>query len=199
MTSNANGTFSIVGLYSCSNATEVYLTATGGEPIAGTTNANLVLMTAIGSCASLSSTYIYINELTTVAAVSALAPCMGSYTQIGSGSSDVAMLGAAFSLASELVNPATGVSPGTDVQLGYSVPTAEINTLGDIAAACVDSAGGVAGDQSACGNFFNLTTPPGVAAPTNTVAALLNLGIIQASTPMRCLKQLPRVHPFNPR
>lgn len=175
VTSNADGTFSIVGLYSCSNATEVYLTATGGKPIADTTNTNLVLMTAIGSCASLSFTYIYINELTTVAAVSALAPYMSSYTQIGSSSSDVTALDAAFSLASELVNPATGVSPGTNVPSGYNVPTAEINTLGDIAAACVDSAGGVAGDQSACGNLFNLTMPPGAAAPTNTAAALLNL------------------------
>jgi hypothetical protein len=133
-------------------------------------------MTEIGPCSSISSsTYIYVNELTTVAAVNALAPYMKSYTQIGSGSNDVTMLEAAFTLASQFVNAATGISPGSSVPAGYTVPTAEINTLGDLAAACVESSGGTAGDGSACGSFFNLTIAPGIAAPTNTVAALSSI------------------------
>jgi len=61
------------------------------------------------------------------------------------------------------------------VPAGYVVPTATINTLGDITAACINSGGGVAGNGSACGTLFTLTTPPNGVAPTNTVAALLNL------------------------
>jgi hypothetical protein len=100
---------------------------------------------------------------------------MTSYTSIGSGSGDVEALDAAFMLASELVNPATGTSPGLNVASGYTVPTEEIDTLGDVMAACINSGGGIAGDGSVCGNFFSLTTPSGAAQPTNTIAALLDL------------------------
>jgi hypothetical protein len=176
VTTDANGNFSIIGLYSCTSATEVYLTVTGGDPTPSVLNANLAMMTALGPCMSLNSgTFIVVNELTTVAAVNALAPYMTSYTAVGSGSGDVASLDAAFTLASELVNPATGTSPGLNVPSGDTVPTDEIDTLGDVAAACINSVGGIAGDGSACGSFFSLTTPSGAAPPKNTIAALLYL------------------------
>lgn len=55
----------------------------------------------------------------------------------------------------------------------------EINTLSNILASCVNSTGGAAvgsnsSDGSACGNLFNLTRSGGV-APTNTIAAVLNI------------------------
>jgi len=176
VTTDATGSFTITGLYSCSDATEVYITATGGNPSPGETNANLAMMTALGPCSSLTSgTYIFVNELTTAAGVNALAPFMKSYAAIGSGSGDAGALVTAFGVAGELVNTATGVSPGTNVPGGWIVPVATINTLGDIIAACLNSGGGVAGDGSPCGTLFTLTTPPQGVAPTNTVAALLNL------------------------
>jgi hypothetical protein len=173
---DAKGNFSIAGGYSCTAASEVYVTATGGSPGAGLTNANLAMMTALGPCSSVSSMKsIVVNELTTVAAANALAAYMTSYTAVGSGASDVGELNAAFTLASELVDPATGTSPGLEVPSGYTVPVEEIDTLGDVMTTCVNSGGGTAGDGSACGNFFSLTTPPGTPAPTNTIAALLDL------------------------
>jgi hypothetical protein len=177
VTTDANGNFNIAGLYSCIDATEVYLTATGGDPTPGVTNSNLAMMTALGPCTSLSpATPIMVNELTTVAAVNALALYyMTSYSAVGSSSGDSASLDTAFTLASELVNPATGISPGLNVPSGYAVPSDEIDTLGDVIAPCVNSGGGIAGDGSACGNLFHLTTPPGAASPTNTIAALLDL------------------------
>jgi hypothetical protein len=176
VTTDASGNFNIAGLYSCTGATEVYLTVTGGNPEPGVTNANLAMMTALGPCPSLNATtFIVVNELTTVVAVNALVPYMTSYTTVGSGSGDVASLDAAFTLASEMVNPATGTSPGLNVPGGEAVPTEAIDTLGNVAAACTNSHGGIAGDGSACGTFFSLTTPTGAAPPTNTIAALLNL------------------------
>ncbi len=173
---DANGNFNITNLYSCSGATEVYLTATGGNAGLSTANPNLLLIAALGPCSSLTSgTYITLNELTTVAAVSALSPFMSSATAIGSGSADSASLVAAFTLASELVNTATGTAPGVNLPSGDGAPSALINTLGDIVAACVNSTGGVAGDNSPCGNLFALTTPQNGTAPTDTVGALLNL------------------------
>jgi hypothetical protein len=176
VTTDANGNFGIAGLFSCAEATEVYLTATGGDPTPGVTNSNLAMMTALGPCTSLSpGSPIVVNELTTVAAVNALASYMTSYAAVGSGSGDSASLDSAFTAASELVNPATGMSPGTNVPSGYTVPTEEVNTLGDIISSCINSGGGIAGDGSACGNLFKLTTPSGAASPTNTVGALLDL------------------------
>ena len=178
VTTDANGLFTITGLYSCNSATEVYLTATGGNPSPNETNANLAMMTALGPCSALTSgTYIYVNELTTAAAVNSLAPFMKSYAAVGSGSGDAGALAAGFGLAGELVNTSTGASPGVNVPSGYVVPTPTINTLGDIIAACLNSGGGVAGDGSPCGMLFALTTPPQGVTPTNTVAALLNLAI----------------------
>ena len=177
LTSDASGDFSIKGLYNCTSPTaEVYLTATGGSPGAGMMNPNLAMMTALGTCSSLSAGKpIVVNELTTAAAVNALTPYVTSVAAVGSSVGDAAALDTGFTVASELVDPTTGMSPGAGVPSGYTIPVDEINTLGDVAIACVNSAGGVAGDGSACGILFSLTTLPGARPPTDTVAALLNL------------------------
>lgn len=179
VTSDANGYFQFGGLFSCTNATLVYLTATGGDPGLGTNNPNLLMMTAIGPCTSITAnTFVMIDERTTAAAVSALASFMGasgSPANIGSSPTDVSALTAAFRLSSELVDPSTGETPGQNVPTGMTVPSAEINTLADVLSTCINSAGGVAGDSSACGNLFSLTTPTNGTAPTNTIAALLNV------------------------
>jgi len=175
--SDADGDFSLKGLYTCpSPMAEVYVTATGGSPKAGVTNPNLAMMTALGSCSSLSAEKsIVVNELTTVAAVNALTQYVSSYAAVGSSIGDAEGLDSGFVTANELVDSTTGMSPGVNVPNGYTVPVAQINTLGNVATACVDSAGGVAGDGSACGSLFSLTTVPGMAPPTDTVTALLNL------------------------
>jgi hypothetical protein len=70
VTSDSTGSFTITGLYSCTGATQVYIVATGGNPGLSTTNPNIALMAALGSCSALTpSTFININELTTVADV----------------------------------------------------------------------------------------------------------------------------------
>jgi cardiolipin synthase A/B len=176
VTTDANGNFSFSGPYSCSGATPVYLTATGGQPSPAVTNANITLMSALGTCSSLSTiSFVQINEDTTVGAVAALAPYMTSATSVGSGSSDASSLASAMSLATEFINFTTGQAPGTNVPSGYSVPITLINTLGNILASCVNSSGGVAGDGSACGKLFSLATPISGPAPTNTATALLDI------------------------
>jgi trimeric autotransporter adhesin len=176
VTSDANGNFTITNLYSCTNATLVYLVAAGGNPGLSSNNSNLALMTALGPCASLtSSTFVTINEVTTVAAVYALAPFMSNYSAIGSGTSDAAALMAAFTLAAQYANNTTGLSPGNTASAGYTIPTMLIDTLADVLATCVNSAGGHAGDGSVCGQFFAFTTPGNSTAPVNTITALLYL------------------------
>jgi trimeric autotransporter adhesin len=85
VTTDSGGGFNITGLYTCSPSTSlVYLAAVGGNPgLAGGVNPNLVLLTALGPCNNLtSSQFININEVTTVAAVAALAPFMSTYSAV---------------------------------------------------------------------------------------------------------------------
>jgi hypothetical protein len=179
VTSDANGEFTLTGDYQCPSAsTLVYLMATGGNPglPSGMTNPQLALMAALGSCGSLgSTTTINVNELTTVAAVWPLAPFMSSYSAIGSGSSDATALASAFATAATFANTTTGTVPGLNVPSGITVPVEQINTLADALASCVNSAGGVAGDGSACGILFAAATPSGGSAPVNVVGAGMNL------------------------
>ncbi len=176
---DANGAFNLSSQYTCpSPSSLVYIVASGGNPglFPGTNNAALSMMAALGPCSSLStSTFIFIDELTTVAAVYSLAPYMTSPSAIGSAPDDAAALAGAFTLASQFVNTTTGTSPGTGVPPGTIVPVAQINTIGNILAACINSAGGTAGDSSPCGMLFSLTTPTGLTPATDTASALLHL------------------------
>jgi hypothetical protein len=200
--SDANGNFTFTGLYSCADATLVYLTATGGDPGLGASNPNLEMMTAIGNCSSMNSnTFLTINERTTVAAVSALAPFMGnsgSIVNVGSSTGDASALAAAFQLASELVDPGTGETPGNNVPAGMTVPAREINSLADLISTCVNSAGGTAGDSTVCGKIFSLTTPTNSSAPTNTVSALLSLANNPTLNTAALYNLIPAVAPFQP-
>jgi hypothetical protein len=172
------GSFTITGDYTCpSGSSEVYLVATGGNPGLGSgTNANLTLMTALGECGNLSSsTFVVLNELTTIGTVAALSNFITSSTNVGSASSDSSLLQTAFSVVNEYVNTANGTVPGPALPAGYSASSLTLQTLGDIVAACVNSAGGVAGDGSACGQLFTLATISGSPAPTDTVGAIVNI------------------------
>ncbi|ADW68305.1 choice-of-anchor D domain-containing protein [Granulicella tundricola] len=175
VTTDASGNFALSGLYSCSQATQVYVTAVGGNPGLSAANPNLAEMTAIGPCSSLTpNTLIFVNELTTIAATSALAPYATSAPAIGSSSADSTALASAFTLAGELVNTVTGTTPGTAVPAGSTVPISLIDTLGNIISGCTHSAGG-ATSGSTCTAILNLTTPPNSKAPSDTLQALFNI------------------------
>lgn len=146
VTTNSGGGFTIpAGAYSCTSpttATEVYIVASGGNAGSGN-NSALTLMAALGPCGSLNaSTFVNINELTTVAAVYALAPFMAtssSYSNIGATGSYPTGLVNAFAMANQLVSSATGQEPAAPA--GMTIPTSVLNTLANILASCVNSTG----------------------------------------------------------
>jgi len=126
-------------------------------------------MAALGPCSALSgTTNVSVNELTTVASVAALASFTTGYNSVGSDPSDNGSLVQAFAQVNELVDTSTGAVPAPALPSGFIAPTATLTTLADIIAACVNSAGGVAGDHSVCGNLFAFTPPPGQAPPPRT-------------------------------
>jgi streptogramin lyase len=158
------GSFNITGLYNgCNGATagtQVYLVATGGNP-GGGNNPNLSLAAALGSCANLYSnaatTTIVVDEVTTVAAAYALAPFALDYQHIGATGSNPTGLLNAFSNATVLASNVRGAAGGDNLAAGVTVPTAEINTLANILATCINSQGGTAGDGGSCGTIFAAT------------------------------------------
>ena len=167
---DGGGSFTLTNLYTCTPDQRVYITATGGNAGSGP-NPAIALMAALGRCGDLtSSTFISLNEVTTVASVWALAPFMSGAANIGAPASNVAGLNDAFADVNELASIASGSAAGSGVPAGMTVPVAAINTLADILAACINSTGTDAG----CSTLFAGATVGGN-APTDTLTAAMNM------------------------
>ncbi|MES2393161.1 MAG: NHL repeat-containing protein, partial [Acidobacteriota bacterium] len=163
VTTDAQGYFTLTGLYHCPTGALVYLTATQGTVGTATNNSAIALMSGLGACSALNAgTIITMNELTTVASAYALAPFAADYSHIGAPASGLTGITNAFATINTLVNTSTGQSPGLGLPAGTSVPFTELNTLADIVADCVNT------DAAA------LPTS-GSPTPTDTISALLNI------------------------
>jgi sugar lactone lactonase YvrE len=176
-TTGADGSFTITGHYTCpSFGTFVYVTAVGGNPglAPGTNNGALAMMSALGVCGGLtSSTFVAINEVTTVASVYALDQFMNSAGGVGGFSANAAGISNAFANAGTLVDTSTG-SARTSPTGGSTVvglPVAALNTLANILVPCVNSA---SASSSACTSLFSAVSP---ATPGNTLTAAMAIAL----------------------
>ncbi len=200
VTTNAAGSFTITGDYTCpSSSTQVYIVATGGNPglPPGNNNASLAMMAGLGPCGNLtSSTFIFIDEVTTVASVYALAPFMsaGGGTKLGASATNAQGLANAFATVNNLVNTANGTAPGLSLPTGATAPTTELNALADILAPCVNS-NGLTGE---CNTLFTDTTPGGGSRPANTIDAMLNIAQNPASNVSALFSLVTGTAPFQP-
>ena len=152
--SDSGGNFNITGAYTCTGATQVYIVATGGNAGSGS-NSAIALAAALGPCSGLtSSTFIAINEVTTIAAAYALAPFAADFAHVGASGANPAGLLNAFANAAMLANTSVGSAGGLGLPAGVTVPLAEIDTLADIVASCVNSTGA---SSSPCTTLFAAT------------------------------------------
>lgn len=180
VTTDVNGYFTITGFYSCTtapttSASQVYLTITGGNPGLSGNNPALALMAALGSCGSLnSSTFVVVNEVTTVASVWALRAFMGATYGVA-GSEDVAVntmtqsvtgMQNAFATVPVLVTNSQGSAVSTVANA--TIQSAKINTIANILATCVNSDG-----TGVCADLFAAVTPTGSTAAADTIQAAL--------------------------
>lgn len=168
-TTDATGSVTIPAKYSCPSAgAQVYLLATGGTVVGSTgANSNLLMMTAVGRCDSITAaTKLVVNEVTSVAAVYALAPFYAAGGAVGASATNVSGLTNAFATAASLADPATGTSPGNTLPANAVSPAPRVNAVANILHACTASAG-------ACGTLYGATTA--MTAPANTLDALVNL------------------------
>jgi len=171
----SDGSFTISGDYTCTAGQQVYVYSVGGDPGLGTgVNTAAGLMAVLGSCPTggnfLSGTtpisYVVVNEVSTVAAAYAMAGFATDATHVGSSGTTLALTGIAnaFANAANLETLGTGVALATTPAGNGTVPQAEINTLANILASCVNSNGA----GSACSTLFANAESGGT---TGTMAA----------------------------
>jgi hypothetical protein len=200
-TTDANGNFSFTTGYTCPAGQQAYVIAAGGNPglTTGTDNSAMVMMAAIGPCSGLSSsTIIWINEVTTVAAAYALsgfAPANNTLSEttvvrgvsipgFTTSSTNTQGLTDAFANADNIVNTTNGQAYSVTLSNpNGTVPTATIYALADILQDCVNSTGPT---STSCTNLFTAATPPtgsGVAAPINVLQAAIDIAEYPAANP----------------
>ena len=179
--SDSNGNFTVSYDYTCpAMTTQVYLIARGGNPgLPGVANnAASVLMAPLGDCGNLNpSSFITINEVTTVASAWALAQFapagVSSGAMFGGSATNATGLRNAFLVANNLVNVSTGAAGGASLPPGAALEASKLYTLADVLATCVNSNGG-----TACTPLFSAATNtagPNTTAPSNTLDAALQI------------------------
>ncbi len=191
VTTDATGSFNISNDYSCtpdSNGVpgqQVYLYAVGGNPGSGT-NPAASFMAILGDCPAIgnffiATPYVWMNEVSTVAAAYAMAGFAYDSTHVSSSGTSLAKVGIenAFANASNLVTLATGV-PLTVTPAGNgTVPQSLIITLANTLAACVNSQGLVTGPTTptTCYTLFTNAESNGSTGtePTDTATAAINI------------------------
>jgi hypothetical protein len=143
-----------------------------------------------------SSTFVNIDEVTTVASVYALAQFMaaGGGANLGASSTNSQGLANAFATVNNLVNVANGIAPGRSLPSGATAPTAELNTLADLLATCVNSDG----TTGECGSLFAAATPSGGSAPTNTIDAILDIAQNPGNNASALYNLVTGTSPFEP-
>lgn len=167
-----DGSFEVAAAEPCPNpASGLYVVAQGGNPGAGE-NQNLVFIAALGPCrSSIPADRITVNEVTTVASAYALNAFIRDAADIGAVPDNLAGLTHAFAGVSNLVDLESGEARSVTPAGNGLVPETTINAIADILDRCSITAGGAAGDGSACGNLFSKT---GGTSSTDTLAAALS-------------------------
>ena len=206
VTTDGGGNFALTGDYTCTVGQEVYLYGVGGNTGAGP-NTNAGLLAILGQCpisGSLAAVtpYVWMNEVTTVAAAYAFAGFAVDATHVsddeaaagGNAFAAVAHAGMAnaFGNSTNLVNIANGsalTTTGNDSADGITVtppavlptiivPQAQINTIADILAACVNTTSTAGSESSNCSTLLGDATSNGTntgTVPTDTATAAINI------------------------
>jgi hypothetical protein len=184
--SNGNFSFNVGNASPCTPGQYLYITSLGGNPGAGFNTYAAVMAALPTPCGpATAGTFVIVNEVTTVASVTALQQFMtitpgGTPAwMIGAPSANVIGLANAFLQVGNLVSISAGASaPTTATNTINSVTytttitpdSTKINALADILAACINTNG-----SGTCGSLFADATPATSTAPTDTIEAMYYL------------------------
>jgi hypothetical protein len=180
VTTDSMGNFTVGGDYTCSSGQQVYLYSVGGNPSAGV-NSAAGLLAVLGNCPAAgnfatATPFIFMNEVSTVAAAYAFAGFATDATHVSSSGTPLALTGIAnaFANAANLETLSTGVALATTPAANGSVPQTKIYTLGNILAACVNSTGPA---STGCSTLFSNAMSGGTSGTvaTDTATATINI------------------------
>jgi hypothetical protein len=171
VTTDPYGNFTITGDYSCpSSYAHPYFYAVDGDSGSGA-NSAIALTAPAQACNTSASTDV--NEVSTVATAYAFAGFASDPTHVSSSNTTLAATG--------VTNAANNIANLEDISLSVAlattpagngtVPQAEINTIANILAACVNSTGP---GSTQCSTLFSNATNNGV-EPIDTATAALNI------------------------
>ncbi|MEO6924625.1 MAG: hypothetical protein ABI142_12430, partial [Bryocella sp.] len=174
------------GQYSCVVGQQIYLYLTGGDVNNGSgQNSAISEMALLGTCNSsglfsqLTGNFVYMNEVSTVAAAYALVGFAVDSTHIGSGPSALSGVGLvnAFNAAPNMYNINAGAAQGalsTTPSGNGTVPANQINTIANILASCINSAGS---SSTNCTTLLSNATSGGTSSvtPTEVSTAAINI------------------------
>ena len=172
VTTDSSGLFNITGDYTCpSTWAHPYLYAVGGDSGSGA-NSAITLVAPVGSCPG-ASEFITVNEISTIVSAYAFAGFASDPTHVSSSGSalDATATENAQNTILNLENPNTGVAYATTPGGNGTVPQAEIDTLANILAACINSTGS---GSTQCSTLFSNAANGGT-QPTDTATAALNI------------------------
>jgi streptogramin lyase len=173
----SDGSFTITGDYTCPTATpDTYLLSVGGNPGGSGSNSAIVLFAGLTdkcTVAGFTNLYAVVNEVSTVAAAFAGAGFATDPTHVSTSSTALAMRGVddAYAGLVNLETLSTGIAVSTTPNGNGTAPQAEINTLANILAACVNSTGPT---STECTTLFD-NAKNGSNVPTDTGTAILNI------------------------
>jgi hypothetical protein len=206
---DGSGNFSIsLGDYTCSQNSQVYLYTLGGDPGLGTgVNPAAGLMAVLGNCpvaGNFSGTSVAINEVSTVSAAYAMAGFATDALHVSSSGTPLALTGIAnaFANAGNLASMGTGLALTATPAGNAAVPQAEINTMANILATCINSDGGMAGptNPSACYTLFTSALSGGTTGtqPADTATAAIYFAHNPGANVASLFGLLPSNPPFLP-
>jgi hypothetical protein len=199
---DVNGFFTVTSDYSCTAGQQVYALALGGNPGYGGTNSASGMMAIVGNCpgGTFINTvpFIWINEVSTVAAAYAMSGYATDALHVSSPSTTLAMTGIAnaFANAANMVDLANGVAYSSTPGGNATVPNTNIDTIANILAACVNSNG----TSTACSVLFASAKSGGSTGttPTETATAAINIAHNPGSNVAILYSILPAQTAFSP-
>ena len=169
------GGFSIAGDYTCTAGHQVYVYARGGNSGDDGPNSAIGLMASLGTCPGSGNfdaavPFIFVNEVTTVAAAYAMAGAATDATHVIASAKSGGVTGIAN--AADLASTVTGFANST--LASNNVPRTKIHTLANILSACINSNSST---SASCTTLFSNARSDGDsgAIPEETATAAINI------------------------
>jgi len=193
-----DGTFTIPAGYTCASTDQLYVYVLGGNAGLGM-NSAIGELAVVGACPLTTQTtpsFVWVNEVSTIAAAYAIAGFANDATHVSSSGTPLAQtdITNAFAAAANLASLSTGAALSVIPSGNATVPQSEIYTLANILASCIHSANA---SSSSCTILF-ADTNSSAGNPTDTATAAIYIAHSPANQAAGLYALQTSSSPFSP-